>query len=664
VKKYVLTSDPITEFNIDYEQELNPQQYQAVTCTDGTILVLAGAGTGKTRTVTYRVARLIESGMPPSSILLVTFTNKAAREMLQRVESVLKTNLRGLWGGTFHHIGNIILRRHANLLGYELNFSILDQEDSKDLVEACVSELGINRKKWQLPKAGVLHSIVSLSVNTGETLEQVIEERMPHFIGLTNKIVKIASLYKSKKAELNLMDFDDLLTNWLRLLEEHPEILERYGSQFQQILVDEYQDTNHVQSKLIDLMASVHGNIFVVGDDAQSIYSFRGANFANIISFPKRYPDVKLFKLTTNYRSTPQILSLANSSIRINRKQFAKNLHAVRPDGDMPSLLPVRDVYQQARFVVQRIRDMHAEGKPFSEMAVLYRSHYHSMEVQMELTKHNIPFEIRSGLRFFEQAHVKDVTAYMRVVVNPSDELAWMRVLKLMPGVGRVTAHKITMAALGMDDPLEAIINGAAGKFTKRKNMRASFDLFLELLNKLKQPELLEQPSEMIREILVKGGYDKHLIATYPNANSRIEDIEQLAEYSRGYSNTEELLSELALLGTMGEEDTDGSVEKDRVILTSVHQAKGLEWSSVFLIWLCEGRFPSPKASSPDDDEEERRLFYVASTRARDDLYMLCPGSSSGYDGLSFFNPSRFILELPQDVYERCEVEERHAYGY
>jgi len=663
VKKYVLTNNPIAEFSIDYEKELNPQQYQAVTCTDGTILVLAGAGSGKTRTVTYRVARLIESGMSPNAMLLVTFTNKAAREMLQRVESVLKTNLRGLWGGTFHHIGNILLRRHSDLLGYKLNFSILDQEDSKDLVETCVTELGIDRKKWQLPKAGVLHSMVSLSVNTGETIEQVIAGRMPHFIGLTDKVVKIASLYRSKKVQLNLMDFDDLLTNWLRLLEERPEILERYGSQFQQILVDEYQDTNHVQSRLIDMMASVHGNIFVVGDDAQSIYSFRGANFANIISFPKRYPDVKMFKLTTNYRSTPQILSLANSSIRLNHKQFAKDLRAVRPDGELPSLLPVRDVYQQARFVVQRIRDMHAVGKPFREMAVLYRSHYHSMEVQMELTKHSIPFEIRSGLRFFEQAHIKDVTAYMRIVVNPSDELAWMRVLKLMPGVGKVTAQKIAMAAIGLDDPLDGIINGAADKFAKRKNMRAHFGRFLELLTNLRRTELLEQPSEMIREI-VKGGYKEYLFATYPNANSRIEDIDQLAEYSRGYHNAEELLSELTLLGTMGEEDTDDSVENDRVILTSIHQSKGLEWSAVFLIWLCEGRFPSPKATSPEDEEEERRLFYVSSTRARDELYMLCPGSSSGYDGLSFFNPSRFILELPQDVYERCEVQERHGYGY
>lgn len=659
MKKYVIKNRAPGGFNIDYEQELNPEQYEAVASAGGANLVLAGAGTGKTRTVTYRVARLIESGVRPEAILLVTFTNKAAREMLQRVEAVLKAGLHGLWGGTFHHIGNLILRRHAGDLGYKANYSILDREDARDLLDTCVGDMGIDRKKWNFPKADVLQTIIGLSENTGETLEQVVVGRQPHFLAMIADIARVAERYSSRKLELNLMDFDDLLVNWLRLMEEQPAVRERYTEKFQHVLVDEYQDTNYVQARIVDMMASRHGNVFVVGDDAQSIYSFRGANFENIISFPKRFPDARLFRLTTNYRSIPQVLELANESIRHNRRQFPKELHAVRPDGETPSLLPLRDVYQQAQFVVQRIMDLYAEGKPFSEMAVLYRSHYHSMEIQMEMTKHGVPFEIRSGLRFFEQAHVKDVTAYLRIVVNPFDELAWARVLKLMPGVGKVTARRITAAVFKTSDPLAALIEGAADKLI-RKSSAVHFDRFIELMVRLREKGLTERPSEMIR-LVVNSGYEEILYATYANASVRAEDIEQLAEYAGGYSSCEELLSELALLSTVGEEGDDDAFDGDRVILSSIHQAKGLEWSAVFMVWLCEGRFPSAKSGNrQEDEEEERRLFYVAVTRARDDLYLCYPASASGYSGLTFFSPSRFISELPEKVYERCDVEERY----
>ncbi len=658
MKKYVITHRTPGKFQIDYEKELNAEQYQAVAHESGAGLVLAGAGTGKTRTVTYRVARLMETGISPASILLLTFTNKAAREMLQRVELVLKANLRGLWGGTFHHVGNLILRRHADQIGFNRNFSILDREDASDLIESCVNELGIDRKKWQFPKAGILQTLIGLSANTGDSLEQTVTSRMPHFVGLLNDISRVAERYQTRKLTLNLMDFDDLLTNWLRLFEEHPRVLEYYGLQFQHVLVDEYQDTNRLQARLIDLLASVHGNVFVVGDDAQSIYSFRGASFENIISFPERYPEVTVYRLTTNYRSTPQVLALANASIRNNRRQFPKDLHAVRSDGEIPSLVPVRDVYQQSEFVIQRVLDLNAEGLSFKDMAVLYRSHYHSMEIQMELTKHGIPFEIRSGLRFFEQAHVKDVTAYLRIVVNPFDELAWVRVLRLIPGVGKVTAHRIAGTVMGAAEPLGALLEGAADRLVKR-NMRVPFDRFLEVMARLRNTEMTERPAEMIREVMASG-YEEHLQANYPNAASRAEDIEQLAQYASGYRNVEALLSELALMSTTGEASEDESYEKDRLILSSVHQAKGLEWAAVFVVWLSEGRFPSARSTRAEDEEEERRLFYVAATRAKDELYLIHPASAAGYGGLSFLSPSRFLAELPEAVYERCEVSERY----
>ena len=656
MKKFTITNRPTGGFHIDYERELNPEQYAAVSGADGPSLVLAGAGTGKTRTVTYRVAWLVESGLSPGAMLLVTFTNKAAREMLQRVESVLRTSLHGLWGGTFHHIGNLILRRHAESIGFKSNYSILDREDSKDLIDSCVGDLGIDRKKWNFPKADVVQTIVSLASNTGRPLESVVIDGFPHFAGLTGELSRVAERYRTKKQELNLMDFDDLLTHWVRLFEEHDEIRARYAGRFEQVLVDEYQDTNHVQARIVDLTASEHGNVFVVGDDAQSIYSFRGADFENILSFPERYPEARLFRLTTNYRSTPQVLGLANASIRHNRRQFPKDLHAVRPDGEPPMLVPLRDVSQQARFVVQRIKEMAMEGRSLREIAVLYRSHYHSMEIQMELTRHGVPFEIRSGLRFFEQAHIKDVTSYLRIVANPNDELAWSRALRLLPGVGKVTTRKVLSVLLAAADPLAALLDGAADRLIK-KSARPHFDRFLEMMVRLRDPSFMDRPSEMIREVM-RSGYEEVLYAAYPNAASRAEDVEQLAQYATGFENVDALLSELALVSTVGEGTAEDVHDEERVVLSSIHQAKGLEWEGVFLVWLCEGRFPSGRSTTQAQEEEERRLFYVAVTRARDELYLCYPASGSGHGGLTFFSPSRFLSELPENVFERCVVED------
>ena len=434
-----------SHFLLDYEKELNPQQLAVVQAAGGPILVIAGAGSGKTRVVTYRVAYLIESGVDPSGILLVTFTNKAAREMLHRVELLVPAVGGSGWkgvGGTFHHIGNRILRRHAPLVGYQPNFTILDREDAKSLMDACITDLKINPKGSRFPKGEVLEDLVGLSVNTQRPIDELVLERYPFFYELLDDIRAVAEHYRKRKRELNAMDFDDLLFYWKTLLQEHPEVRARYGEQFQHILVDEYQDTNRIQADIIDLLAEGHGNIMVVGDDSQSIYSFRGANFANILTFPDRYPAAKVFKLEINYRSTPEILHLANSSIVHNRYQFPKELQTVRPAGPMPSLVPAQDILEQAAFVAQKVAEIRDGGIPLSQIAVLYRAHYHSMELQMELTRRGIPFEVRSGLRFFEQAHIKDVCAYLKIICNPLDELAWKRVLQLYPRSGKGHGRK------------------------------------------------------------------------------------------------------------------------------------------------------------------------------------------------------------------------------
>ena len=428
---------------IDYPRELNPQQLAAVTAPPGPALVIAGAGSGKTRTLTYRVAYLLEQGVPADRILLLTFTNKAAGEMMRRVAGLLGRQLPSLWGGTFHSIGARILRSHADLLGYRRDFTILDRDDAKDLIKTCIAEAGIETKGTHFPKPEVLCEIFSLAVNTHKTTADILDEQYDYFEQFTAQITDLQKCYTARKRATNAMDFDDLLALWLRLLQKHADVCEHYQRRFQFILVDEYQDTNQLQSDLIDLLAGRHHNVTVVGDDAQSIYAWRGANFQNIFKFPKRYPDAKVFKIETNYRSTPEILKVANAAIAANRDQFTKILTPARKSGLKPALVTCADAAQQAAFIAQRVAELPEEGVDLNQVAVLYRSHFHALELQLELTKRNIPFSITSGIRFFEQAHIKDATAYLKLVANPQDELAFKRIALLLPGIGAKGAGKI-----------------------------------------------------------------------------------------------------------------------------------------------------------------------------------------------------------------------------
>ncbi len=656
MKKYILKSAAGQGGVVPYEEDLNPEQYAAVTESDGPVLVLAGAGTGKTRTITYRAARLIESGLNPRALLLMTFTNKAAREMLRRVEELLGLDVRGFWAGTFHHVGNLILRRHADRIGFASNYSILDREDSRDLLDGCVAARGIERKKLMFPKSDVLQAMIGLGVNTGRKLDDIVMDRYPHFIPLIDQMLRVAGDYREKKKSLNMLDFDDLLAEWARLLEECPDLRARYEEQFEHILVDEYQDTNALQARIVDLLGKSRGNVYVVGDDAQSIYSFRGASFRNILGFPERYPEARIHKLTTNYRSTPEILRVANETLRHSGEGFRKELTSVAPPGEAPLVAPLRDVYQQAAFVAQRIEELHHEGRELGEIAVLYRSHFHSMEIQMELTRRGIPFEIRSGIRFFEQAHIKDVTSYLRICVNPRDEVAWSRVLKLLPGIGKVTARKLIERILTPGtDPLENLFADEIAK-TVKPSARDGFEGFVQLMGSLLADVLRDHPAEMIRTVVDKG-YGDDLYRRFPNAQSRLDDLDHLAEYALRFERTESFLSDLALLSSVTTDDvSDG--EGDAVVLTTVHQAKGLEWPAVFVVWLAEGHFPSGRSVRIEEEEEERRLFHVAVTRAGEHLCLCFPREAHGWKGLSFFSRSRFIEELPDDAVESVSVEE------
>src|SRR5438105_1630769 len=444
-RQYTLQRAPrSTSIHIDYAAELNEQQLAAVTAPPGPLLVIAGAGSGKTRTLTYRVAYLLENGIDPRNILLLTFTNKAARQMLDRVANLLPVDASGLWGGTFHAIGNRMLRRHGRALSYSSGFTIMDREDQKDLLNSVVASAGIDPKEIRFPKGDVLAEIFSFVVNTETPMEELLGEKFPYFLPLLDKIKDVHARYEKKKKAINSMDFDDLLEKTLLMLQHHEGVGVFYRRQFQFILVDEYQDTNKIQAHLYDTLARDHRNVQVVGDDAQSIYSWRGANFKNILEFPKRYPDAQVFKIEMNYRSVPEILEVANAAIAANVQQFRKHLSATRESKALrPALIALNNSAEQAQFVAQRILELRDEGVDLNEIAVLYRAHYHAIELQLELSRRGIPYVITSGVRFFEQAHVKDVTSFIRFIANPRDEVAFKRMVKLLPGIGNKSADNL-----------------------------------------------------------------------------------------------------------------------------------------------------------------------------------------------------------------------------
>jgi DNA helicase-2/ATP-dependent DNA helicase PcrA len=668
MRKFTIKSDAQRKSLINYREALNEEQRAVVGAGAGPILVIAGAGSGKTRVVTYRVARLIEAGVAPARIMLVTFTNRAAREMLGRVEALLGAEVRRVWGGTFHSIANRLLRRHAVSLGYENNYSILDSEDAKDLIEACIEEAAIDTKARRFPKGEVLREMFSYATNTDTPLEQIIASKYPHFEPLDQQIKRVDRLYQSRKLERNAMDYDDLLVNWKRLMVEKPEIAAIYQDQFQHVLVDEYQDTNRLQAEIVDLVAEKHRNLMVVGDDAQAIFGWRGANFANIFQFKDRYPDAQIFRLETNYRSTPEILMLANASVANNRKQFPKNLQPVRPSRDFaPALIPARDTEQQAAFVASRVLELRDENMPLDEIAVLYRSHFHALELQLELTRRGIPYEVRSGVRFFEQAHIKDVAAYLRLLVNPRDELAWKRVLKLIPKIGNATAARMWERLAYAEEPL-ALVRADEFAGALPRGATTGWREFAGLIKELTAPETINNPAKQI-EMVLERGYVEYLQANYENAEAREEDLRQLAKFAERFDATDAFLSELALINTerfsppgatTGEDVVMGGDEDERLTLSSIHQAKGLEWRVVFLIWAADGRFPSARSlRDAEGEEEERRLFYVALTRAKDELYACYPLIESDRARQTVVHrPSRFVTEIPRTLFEIWSVDE------
>jgi DNA helicase II / ATP-dependent DNA helicase PcrA len=625
-----------------FANELNPAQLDAATHAGGPLLVIAGAGTGKTRTLIHRVAHLLARGVPPERILLLTFTRRAAQEMLSRVERLVGSASGRVHGGTFHSTGHKLLRRFGSSAGLPSDFSIMDQGDAEDLMQLARNTLGLGKQEKRFPKKETLHYVYSRHVNCELAIDHIVETEMPQFADDVPAILRVFAEYTARKQQRNLLDYDDLLLYW-SLMVEQPALGAQIAALYDHILVDEYQDTNLLQARILDGMAKGHRNITVVGDDAQSIYSFRGANFRNILDFPKHFPGARLVTLEQNYRSTQPILDVTNTIISRAPERFTKNLWTERAGGARPWLVTARDERQQTRFVVDRILELREDGVALNDIAVLFRAGYMSAELEVELANRHIPFEKWGGLKFLEAAHVKDVLAFLRVIDNPRDEVSWYRILMLMPGIGDVTARAImeTMAERAWDPD-------AFSHYVPPPRAREPHKALSDLLRNLRRRRTDDDVAGQISDI--RRLYDDILKERYDRPEPRLADLDQLRHIATGYPNRDTFLSTLALEPPQSTQDlADGSVTEDEpsLVLSTAHSAKGKEWDAVILIWAVDGWFPSTRAMDDEAElDEERRLMYVALTRARNHLAVVYPlnvyASRRGMD-YSIDQLSRFL---------------------
>ena len=653
---------------IDFRAELNDEQFNAVTAEPGPLLVLAGAGSGKTRTLTYRVAYLLSMGVRPGEILLLTFTNKAAKEMLARVEQLTGEEPRRFWGGTFHSIGARILRIHGEALGLPKNFTILDADEAESLLKSAVeSEDKVFFKDKTHPKPGPLHNVISLARNTRLELAETVSRHFPQYQDIAHRLPAFAAAYAARKREQNVLDYDDLLELWLDLLVKAPDLVAYFNTRFRHVLVDEYQDTNTLQSEIVDRMGA-HHCVMAVGDDAQCIYSWRGANFENIMTFPDRHEGTAIHRIETNYRSTPQILALANGVLEAQPKgrHFEKKLIAARANSQKPYVVQAMDDREQAEFVIKRIRSLvDDDGVSPAEIAVLYRSHFVALEIQLALSRAAIPYTITSGVKFFERQHVRDLVGLISFVYNPANTLAWERIAVLLPKVGEKGAQKIHAAALDHARFLQQdFVDALASDDVKAKVPPAAKDDWAQFCASLREVAHAmrdEKPARAI-ELAIEGWYGDYLKGAYADYLDRYEELKALIGFASRFDEMQELLAQIVLLN--GESsDKEVAPSQDAIKLTTVHQSKGLEYDAVFVIGLADGMFPGRRAIEDGDVEEERRLFYVAVTRAKNELYLCYPkiASRAGPGGL-MLNPSRFLTELSPSLYEPLRLKRQFGW--
>ncbi|MGH7814212.1 MAG: ATP-dependent helicase [Candidatus Binataceae bacterium] len=642
-------------FKIKYAELLNPAQLEAVTHRDGPVLVVAGAGSGKTRTLIYRVARLIESGVPPGAILLLTFTRRAAQEMLRRAGQLVGDRAGKVAGGTFHSFANTVLRRMGAAAGVAPNFTILDRTDMEDAISLIRTRMGLGSRERRFPKKSAIAEVIGMARNKRRTLEAEIEADFPHLEEHRSELLELARKYEAYKRERGLLDYDDLLHRMVELLENHEEVRRRLSNTYRYLMIDEYQDTNLIQADIVRLLAATHQNVMAVGDDAQSIYSFRGANFRNIMDFPALFPGAKIVKLEENYRSLQGILDLANGILSRAREKYTKALFTRRAGDFRPMLVRAPDEHMQSRFVAQRILELREEGASLNEIAVLFRSSFHSFDLELELQRRDLPFVKRGGFKFVETAHIKDVLAHLRVIANPADAVSWLRALMLVKGIGHRIAARTADEIVAAPDPagaLAAIANRARG------GAESGIGRLAAALAELRRPGL--RPADQIA--IAMEYYLPIMREAYADDFPRRErDLEHFQSLAARYRSLDSMLAEMAL--EPPSDSIGGVLAADSgdecLTLSTIHSAKGLEWKAVFIIWAADGRFPGPQSMDDEDLEEERRLMYVASTRARDELYLTYPiymfDRSLGY---VMGRASRFVEDIPAEILPTAMLEE------
>lgn len=651
-KKYVLKKRPVikTDYKVNYEEDLNEAQLEAVKSKDGPILVIAGAGSGKTKTLTYRVARLIEDGIKPENILLLTFTKKAAAEMLSRATIVLDNRCEKVAGGTFHSFANIILRKYSKLLGLKNNFTIMDRADCEDVINHIVGQL-FPKKEKRFPKKSTLLDIYSKSINKVTPTKQIIADEFPQFAHCEDKIIEVHKAYVAYKRENSVLDYDDLLLYIKLLLENNDGLRKRLSNEYKYIMVDEYQDTNTLQADVIRLLASEHNNIMAVGDDAQSIYSFRGANYRNILDFPRLFENTKIIKLEQNYRSTQNILKLTNEIISKAKEKYTKKLFSNIVSPQVPALICAKDTQMEADFICQRILELLDEDISLSDICVLTRNARMSYNLEIELSKRAIPFQKFGGPKFMETAHIKDVVAHLRVILNPDDVISLTRILLLLKGVGASTVNNIMPIIKGDLKPDIKLLPS---------NKSQSLTPLFNTLGQLRDYSTTKKPEEIVSAVI--NYYRPILKDKYDDFSKREKDLDHFEYLSTQYSNLEDFISDLAL------EPPDASVEgmykknsdDEALTISTIHSAKGLEWDSVFIIGAVDGRFPSAYSfNSEEEMDEELRLMYVATTRAKNNLYITYPVDMYDYSmNMVLSKPSRFLDGIPDDILERWDITE------
>ena len=638
---------------IDYEKVLNESQLRAVFSTDGSYLLIAGAGSGKTRTLTYRTARLIELGYNPTSIVLLTFTRKAAKEMLDRASALLDERCSKILGGTFHSFSYLLLRQYGNIINLDKNFTILDQQDSIDILGMIRNE--IVSKNSRFPQKDTLQKIYSYTLNTGTSIEDYLLKEYPHFYHLTNEIEKLFIAYQNYKIENNVLDYDDLLKYTVLLLNSNDKIADNFLKSLSFIMIDEYQDTNHLQALITKALAKFNNNVMAVGDDSQSIYSFRGANFKNIMEFPQLFPKVQIIKLQENYRSPQEILDFSNEIIRNLKYKYPKVLHSNKKGKEKPAIIPTKNEQEQSEFIVNRILDLLDEGVNLNEIAVLIRSAYFSYDLELELQKKKIPFQKIGGIKFVEAAHIKDVLAFLKTSVNIKDVLSFSRILKLLNGIGHKKANQI-ISVLNFDLLKNFDKNFPISKINKLTNEEELFQL-LTLLKNLAFDE--ESLAEKIQKVIIF--YTPYFQSKFDDYNKREKDFNSLLTIASRYDDLQSFLSDLALDPPNSSiiDFEDEQKEKNFLTISTIHSAKGLEWEVVFIMNVVEGYFPSYYSLKNEEQlEEERRLFYVAVTRAKERLYITYPMFiNSNEMGSSFARPSTFLKEINPKFYEEWIIK-------